>query len=226
VFANGHKLVMDMALDALDGEGAPLREHYDPLLLGNLREDVYKFPFVVRFMLGKGLTHYYRPGRRWGVFPLVPGAPMRSDWLFDAGVRLYRAGDRRAGVFNLGRVVHLLSEMAAPVHAQIVLHWRGDPMEMYVERNAPALRALPVPPAPPEAERARSAGELVHDLAVHCQRFPCDRTTNTQGYLAYRLGLRRRHTEEEAAGQARALIPVGAAYTAALYRLFLRRAAA
>jgi hypothetical protein len=64
----------------------------------------------------------------------------------------------------------------------------------------------------------------VHRLAVHCQRFPCDRTTNTQGYLAYRLGLRRRQTPGEAEAQARALIPMGAAYTAALYRLFLQRA--
>jgi hypothetical protein len=220
MFANGHKVVMDMALDAVDSD--VLRRHYDPLLLGNLREDVYKFPFVTRFMLGKGLTHYYKPGRRWGVFPLVPGAPMRSNWLFDEGVRLYRAGEQRDGMFNLGRVVHLLSEMAAPVHAQLVLHWRGDPMELYVEHHAKELRGLPLPAIP---QGTRTAGELVHALAVECQRFPCDRTTNTQGYLAYRLGLRRRHTTEEAEAQARALIPLGAAYTAALYRLFLQRAA-
>lgn len=218
MFANGHKLVMDMALDALPGDA--IRRHYDPLLLGNLREDVYKFPFVTRFMLGKGLTHYYRPGRRWGVFPLVPGAPMRSGWLFEEGVRLYRAGKQQDGVFNLGRVVHLLSEMAAPVHAQIVLHWRGDPFEMYVERHHRELRALPLPAIP---EGARGAGDLVHNLAVFAQRFPCDRTTNTEGYLLYRLGLRRRHTEAEAEAQARVLIPVGAAYTAALYRMFLER---
>src|SRR4051812_19461261 len=130
MFANGHRLVMDRALDEL--RHPALDAEYDALLLGNLREDVYKFPFVTRFMLGKGLTHYYRPGRRWGLFPLVPGAPMRSDWLFDEGVRLYRGGQRRDGVWNLGRAVHLLSEMAAPVHAQIVLHWRGDPFEMYI----------------------------------------------------------------------------------------------
>jgi hypothetical protein len=219
MFANGHKLVMDMALDAVKSD--VLARHYDPLLLGNLREDVYKFPFVPRFMLGKGLTHYYRPGRRWGVLPLVPGAPMRSNWLFDEGVRLYRAGKPRDGVFNLGRVVHLLSEMAAPVHAQIVLHWRGDPMEMYVEHHAAELRSLPIPAIP---RGATTAGELVHELAVICQDYPCDRTTNTEGYLLYRLGLRRRHTEKEAEAQARALIPIGAAYTAALYRLFLQRA--
>jgi hypothetical protein len=92
---------------------------------------------------------------------------------------------------------------------------------MYVEHHAQELRRLPLPPIP---QGARSAGQLVHELAVECQRFPCDRTTNTQGYLAYRLGLRRRHTQEEAAAQARALIPLGAAYTAALYSLFLERA--
>src|SRR4030095_17118756 len=112
MFASGHKLVMDRALDAV---GHPaLTEHYDALLLGNLREDVYKFPLVTRFMLGKGLTHYYKPGRRWGVFPLVPSAPTRSNWLFDRGVRLYRAGRRRDGLFSLGRPRPPSSELVSP----------------------------------------------------------------------------------------------------------------
>ena len=67
VFTNGHKLIMDMGVDALPHP--LLRRHYDELLLGNMREDVYKFPLVQRFMLGKGLTHYYRPGRRGGTGP-------------------------------------------------------------------------------------------------------------------------------------------------------------
>ena len=116
MFANGHRLIMDRALDEL-GDG-PLREHYDALLLGNLREDVYKFPFVTRFMLGKGLTHYYKPGSRWGLWPLVPSAPKRTGWLVARGVKLWRAGHRRDGAFWLGRAVHLLSERAVPVLAQ------------------------------------------------------------------------------------------------------------
>jgi hypothetical protein len=219
MFTNGHKLIMDMGVDAV---GHPLlARHYDDLLLGNMREDVYKVPLVERFMLGKGLTHYYRPGRRGGAFPFVPGAPARADWLFEGAVRRFSCGHARDAFFTLGRIAHLLSEMVAPVHAQVVLHWRGDGFEMVLERHHARLRALPLPPWP---MHLGSAGALVHELAVFCQRFPCDRTRNVPGYLAYRLGLRRRPTHEEVEAQVAELVPAGGAYTAALCALFMKRA--
>lgn len=218
MFTNGHKLIMDMGVDAIDH---PLvTRHYDELLLGNMREDVYKFPFVQRFMLGKGLTHYYRPGRHGGVWAFVPGAPARADWLFDGAAKRFAAGHPRDAFFTLGRVAHLLSEMVAPVHAQVVLHWRGDGFEMLLEREHARLRALPLPPRPRDA---RTAGRLVHELAVECQRFPCDRTRNIPGYVAWRLGLRDRPSRETVEAQAAVLVPLGGAYMAALYALFLAR---
>jgi hypothetical protein len=208
-----------MGVDAVGH--ALLRRHYDELLLGNMREDVYKFPFARRFMLGKGLTHYYRPGRRGGVFRFVPGAPARADWLFDGAVREQRAGRTRDALFTLGRVVHLLSEMVAPVHAQVVLHWRGDGFEMVLEREHQRLRALPLPAWP---THLRTAGALVHELAVFCQRFPCDRTRNVPGYVAYRLGLIERPSADTVEQQVAALVPAGGAYMAALFALFIERA--
>jgi hypothetical protein len=153
----------------------------------------------------------------------VPSAPRRSNWLFEKGIQLYSEGRHRDGLFWLGRTVHLLSEMAAPVHAQVVLHWRGDPFEMYIEKNARGLRKLPLPPIP---EGAETAGELAHALAVYCQRFPCDRTNNLPGYIGWKLGLYRPHGPEEVLRQVQNLVPMGAAYTAALYRLFLARVGA
>jgi hypothetical protein len=218
VFTNGHKLIMDMGVDAIAHPW--FTEHYDALLLGNLREDVYQLPFLRRFMLGKGLTHYYRPGRRGGAFPFVPAAPTRADWLFQGAVREHRAGNARDAFFTLGRVVHLLSEMVAPVHAQVILHWRGDPFEMYLEARHAELRRLPLPPWPTGQS---TAGALVHDLAVFCQRYPCDRTRNVPGFVGWKLGLFRRPGAEEVLAQVHALVPMGAAYTAALYALFLER---
>jgi hypothetical protein len=209
---------MDRALDEL-GDG-PFSEHYDALLLGNLREDVYKIPFVPRFVLGKGLTHYYKPGSRWGLWPGVPSAPRRTGRLVARGASLWRAGHRRDGAFWLGRAVHLLSEMAVPVHAQVVLHWRGDPFEMYIERNHKQLRRLPLPAIPVAA----SPDQLVHDLAVACQAYPCDRTNNVPGWVAKLLGRARATTDDEVERQVRELVPAGAAYTVALYRMFLSRA--
>ena len=58
---------------------------------------------------------------------------------------------------------------------------------------------------------------------LRSQGFPCDRTRNVPGYLAYRLGLRRRPTRDEVAAQVTALVPAGGAYTAALCALFLSR---
>jgi len=219
VFTNGHKLIMDMGVDALPHP--LLRQNYDELLLGNMREDVYKFPLFQRFMLGKGLTHYYRPGRRGGAFRFVPGAPARADWLFDGAVSKLRAGRARDAFFTLGRVTHLLSEMVAPVHAQVILHWRGDGFEMLLEREHQRLRALPLGPWP---VHLRSAGALVHALAVFCQQFPCDRTRNIPGYLAWRAGLIARPSAHIIEQQVAALVPAGGAYMAALFALFLESA--
>jgi len=218
VFTNGHKLIMDMGVDALPHP--LLRQNYDELLLGNMREDVYKFPLVERFMLGKGLTHYYRPGRRGGAFRFVLGAPARADWLFEGAVRRFAHGEARDAFFTLGRIAHLLSEMVAPVHAQVVLHWRGDGFEMLLEREHARLRRLSLPPWPLET---RTAGRLVHALAVECQRFPCDRTRNVPGYVAWRLGLRERPTRATVESQAAVLVPLGGAYMAALFALFLEQ---
>jgi hypothetical protein len=221
MLANGHKLIMDLGVDAI---AHPLfTRHYDELLLGNMREDVYKLPFVDRFMLGKGLTHYDRPGRGGGALLFLPGAPARADRLFDAAVRAW--GDRRPrdAFFTLGRVVHILSEMVSPIHAHAVLHWRGDGFEMLLEREHTRLRRLPLPPWP---RATRTAGALVHELAVACRRFPCDRTRNLSGYLAWRLGLRARPSPETIESQVAVLVPLGGAFVAALYALFLEQVAA
>jgi hypothetical protein len=141
--------------------------------------------------------------------------------LFDGAVSELRAGRARDAFFTLGRVTHLLSEMVAPVHAQVILHWRGDGFEMLLEREHQRLRALPLAPWP---VHLRSAGALVYALAVFCQQFPCDRTRNIPGYLAWRAGLIARPSAHIVEQQVAALVPAGGAYMAALFALFLERA--
>ena len=219
MLANGHKLLLDMGVDAI---AHPLvARHYDELLLGNLREDVYELPFVGRFVLGKGLTHYERPARGGGVLPFVPAAPARAERLFEGALQAWAEGHPRDAFFTLGRVVHILSEMVSPIHAHAVLHWGGDGFEALLERDHARLRRLPLPAWP---RVTSSAGGLVHELAVACRRFPCDRTRNLPGYLAWRLGLRARPSSGTIESQAAVLVPLGAAFVAALHALFLERA--
>src|SRR5207237_1307313 len=82
-------------------------------------------------------------------------------------------------------------------------------------------RGSPITTGPEVPADARSAGELVHRLAVYCQAFPCDRTRNVPGWVGWRLGLYRRPDNDEVVRQVRALIPAGAAHVVALCRLFL-----
>jgi hypothetical protein len=220
MLANGHKLVLDMGVEAI---AHPLvARHYDDLLLGCLREDVYKLP-LGGFVLGKGLTHYYRPGSGGGVLPFVPGAPARADRLFDAAVAAWDEGRPRDAFFTLGRAVHVLSEMVSPIHAHAQLHWGGDGFEALLEREHARLRRLPLPEWP---RAARTAARLVHDLAVACRQFSCDRTRNLPGYLAWRLGLRARPSAETIEAQAAVMVPLGGAYVAALCALFVDLAGA
>ena len=213
MFPNGHKLMLDRAVEAL---GHPaLRAHYDALLLGCLREDFWNLGgWIVR---GKGLTHFAGATGGWGLFVGAPGAPRRADWLFERAVREHRAGRARDGFFWLGRAAHLVGEMAAPVHATRSIHWRGDGFESYLEAHAAELRALPVAELP----SGRSAAQLAGELAARARAFPADRTRNVAGFLAWKMGRLRRPSADEVLAQVRALVPLGAAYLAALCRAFL-----
>jgi hypothetical protein len=213
VFPNGHKLMLDRAVEAL---GHPaLRAHYDALLLGCLREDFWNLAgWVVR---GKGFTHFAGATGGWGLFVGAPGAPRRAGRLFQRAVREHRAGRTRDAFFWLGRAAHLVGEMAAPVHAGRCIHWRGDAFESYLEAHGAELWALPVAELP----SGRTAAQLAADLAARARAFPADRTRNLRGFLAWKMGRLRRPSADEVLAQVRALVPLGVASLAALCRRFL-----
>ena len=220
VLWNGQRVVLDMAIRALDH---PVTTRYRPaLVLGALREDVWHVPLIGAVLERPSVTHFYRPGLPGGLVPfLTPGPRARADRLFARAVEHYREGRPAAAFVQLGRAAHLLTDMACPVHAQRTVHMISDPFEWYVEGNAGALEHLPVPAVAPRGR----ASELVEDLARHTQRFAPDLTSSPWGRLLWKAGLRRKLPVPVLSDQARQLIPLAAGHAAALLRLFLRQAA-
>jgi len=220
VLTNGQALIIDMAVRALDH---PLARRYrEALVLGALREDSGFVPGTRVVYESLSLTHFYRPGMPGGLVPFVtPGPRRRADRFFARAVAAYGRGQAAAAFVELGRALHLLADMACPVHAQRVVHFVSDPYEWYVESHASELRELPVA-AVGDAERAST---LVESLCRFTQSYPADRTHSPWGHLMWRLGFQRKADGATLADQARALIPQAAGHAAALLRLFLREVA-
>ncbi len=214
---NGLKVVVDMAVRELDH---PLVARYQKaILLGSLREDVWYIPGAKVVFEHLSFSHFYKPGLPGGIVPVVwPGPRMKGEKFFAKAVREHDAGRTASGFVQLGRVVHLLTDMCCPVHAHRTVH-ATDPFEWYVEGNRKKLDALPVP-AVADAERP---SDLIEGLAAFTQRFATDETNHLPGRLLKRLGLLESVSAAEAGEQARALIPMAAGYTVALLRLYLRR---
>lgn len=215
---NGLTVVCELALRKVDD---PVAQRYrKAFILGSLREDVVYFPIVGRVWEHLSPSHFYEPGLPGGFVPFLwPGPRLKADLIFERGVRFFREGRRAAGFVQLGRVAHLLADMSCPVHAHRTVH-EEDPFEWCVEGNGPWLRALPVPAVP----KGEKASELIEGMARFTQRFATDATNTPWGRLLERWGARRGVSAKEAAAQAGRLIPMAAAYAAALIELFLREA--
>lgn len=217
---NGLFIVIEMAERSLQ---APEISHYkDTLVLGSMREDVWYFPWNNTVFEHWSFSHFYKPPLPGGYLPLLwPGPRIKAARFYQRALRERQAGRRAAAYVQLGRVAHLLTDMCCPVHVHRTVH-DTDPFEWYVEGNKKTLLALPVPPIPDAA----SPGDLVRDLARYTSRFRDDRTNHPLGRKLRKLGLLQPVTMREAAIQAQELIPMAAGYTAALFRMFLRDAAA
>jgi hypothetical protein len=213
MLANGQAAVVRIALASLDDER--LDRYAAPLLLGAMRVDVARVPFVNRVYEHMSLNHFYRRGLPGGFVPfLTPGVRRSARKWFAEAVRL---GRTPAGFVKLGGVSHLIADMSCPVHVHRVIH-ESDSFEWYVEAHHEELRALPVPSVP-EFERVE---DVIESLASVTKTFEPDRTRYSVGRLLRRAGLRRAVPRSVIAEQARTLLPLAGAHAAAMLRLFLR----
>jgi hypothetical protein len=217
---NGLYIVVEMAVRKL---GDPLVTRYKkPLILGSLREDVWYIPGA-RFILEHlSFSHFYRPPLPGGIVPFLwPGPRYKANLFYGRALDAQRAGRTAAAFVQLGRVAHLITDMACPVHAHRTMH-ETDPFEWWVEGNKKRLLALDVP----DLFEGERASDFIEGMARYTQAFRTDATNHLPGRLLKKLGLREPVRAKEAGEQAMALIPMAAAYTASFLRLFVRQSGA
>lgn len=214
---NGLAMLVDRAVRLCDDP--QLTAYRSAIILGSLREDVSYVPILGRVLEHWSLSHFYGPPWPGGFVPLLtPGARLAATYYFRKAVRAYRAGRVAAGYVLLGRVTHLLSDMACPVHVHRYIH-DTDTFEWYVEAHVEELAALPVGTLP----KAGSPAALIASMASFTAQFPGDPSQHLIGRALRRRGLLRGLATRQVAEQARAIIPVAVAHMAALLHLYTAR---
>ena len=210
---NGLCLIVEMAVDLVEDER--VRRYRKALLLGTLREDVLYVPLfgVTEY---PSFSHFYRPGLPGGFIPFVwPGPRSSADRKWTLASRAMRSGKTAEAFVHLGRMLHVLTDMCIPSHANRVAH-EDDPFEWFIEGNARALSQLAVPTIAPLLR----ASAHVEAMARVAQRHAPDATNTPLGRVLERIGARRKVSAREAAMQAEALVPLAAGHAAALLRRF------
>ncbi len=214
---NGLALLVNNAVKVVPAPA--LRRYREAIVLGSLREDVSYLPGLGAVVGDCSLSQFYKRRLPGGfVRFLWPGARSKGAYFFRKAVREYRAGRRGAGFVQLGRVAHLLSDMACPVHVHRRVH-DTDLFEWYIESHCEELGALPVPPIP----EVGSPAQLIASLARFTARFTADATQWPVGRALKKRGIMRAIPKAEVAQHARAIIPVATAHMAGLFRLYLDR---
>lgn len=205
-----HRAILARAINLAGADWASAQR--DALLRGNEDEDAHIVPILGWRLRSIGLTHTYRPGRRFGEL----GAPsaLKVGRRFYAKARaLWLVEPARAATL-IGRVCHLLVDTAVPARTRGVWHLRGDPLEEWIESRAGEIERLEgvEPPA------AASPEVLFESLAAISARFPADTTRTPWGALCYAAGRGVRLSEVEVAEQAALLVPAAVGHVIALLR--------
>lgn len=199
---NGIVVTLDLALETGEawGEDEPLL--YSMLLLGLFREDIALLPLP----FGQSLSF---PSLSLG--HLWPLSKWRFSYLYKKSIRLARKKRWAKSYYFLGRSLHVLVDMACPVHAHPVCHYLRDPYERYVEHHAQALKQLPVPNVMNDAASV-SMTSYITRLATQARQEQADRTQSPWGKLAKKAGFCRPLNYAVIAPQAHRLIPLAAGY--------------
>jgi hypothetical protein len=204
VLPNGLIVCLDLALGPRAVETEDARARYAALVLGIFREDVSILPFVGRAFPKLSISHTWPHARR------------RCASLLASARAARRAGDDVVSAFHLGRAVHVLADLACPVHAHAVWHYLDDPFERWVDAHASELASSVVPELPAPLDTAEA---LTASLAAAAREERPDATKSPWGRLLKRAGIRETPGGDEVAAQGRRLIPLAAAHVRRLLEL-------
>lgn len=200
-----------VAREAAQAAREPAAQRYvSCLILGSLREDVIRLPFV-GFSEYPSFSHFGGRGLPGGYLPLLwPGPGLCVSRLYRRALVLAEQGRLAAAFVALGRAAHVLSDVSIPSHVYRAAHDR-DPFEWWIEGNLPALSQAARTEAVQVAPR-----RLVRNLAAHTATFRPDHTNHPLGRALKRAGRRRSVAAAEARQQALALIPHAVSHVRAL----------
>ena len=214
---NGFLIVIDLALQKIN---SPVFNKYRKgLFLGAFRENVYYLPGIRTVSLNPSISHFYHPHLPGGIIPFLwPGPRWMGNYHFKRAVHEFRSNRVAAAFVQLGRVSHLLTDMACPVHAQSVFH-SSDPFEWAVETMNNEFRTAHVSEIGP----GKTASQLIQQMAQFTQSYPAEKVNNPWGYILRKVGARRTLQTDLVRKQAGELIPVVASHTVSLFRLFLEQ---
>ncbi len=191
-----------------------VRRYRQSLILGSLREDVIRVP-LVGFTEYPSFSHFGGNGLPGGYLPLVwPGPRRVARRRFARALRRADSGELAASFVELGRLLHVLSDMSIPSHAHRAAHER-DPFEWWVEGNLRALSQSAVADVP----RCERPEQLVQSLSRRAAEHAPDRTQTPLGRLLRRAGVYRRVDATLARRQALELVPLAVSHARALLEL-------
>ncbi|HMY20711.1 MAG TPA: hypothetical protein PKA58_30510 [Polyangium sp.] len=191
-----HHLIIN---EAIDHCGPWPRAHRREILRGNDDEDVHVVPILHWRLRAAGLTHTHVPEGRFGEL-WFPSA--KQQCLKFVRKAQSEKNDARAAWW-LGRACHLLGDVAVPARARRIWHFKGDPLEAWIEQHLDQFRGIELV----DMDGA-TPDELIELLALVAWTFPADTTRTPWGHAKYRwIGLGRMLGERQLQEQARDLIP-------------------
>ncbi|MDH5682418.1 MAG: zinc dependent phospholipase C family protein [Spirochaetota bacterium] len=195
-----------------------IQKYQSAVYMGSFREDVEYFPLIHRVTQHHSFTHLTGRLLPGGYIPLLwPGPVWKAKKYYKKALLEFEKGNMAQSFVDLGRVSHILTDMACPNHVNRVIHENLDRYEVYLEKHVRELSEIDTPLISSEL----SIKELILGLCRFTQGFPVDRTNNPIGRLLKKLGLVKSQSREALKEQARAIFPVAVAYNVALFEKFI-----
>lgn len=190
------------------------------LFRGALNEDFFcvgKRLLKIRML---GLSHFYNPETKSGfLLNIFSNGKDTGVKRFNKAKKYYIKGDIKNAYYNLGRAVHLLHDLAAPAHAQLLPHYILDRCEIYINKNCDRMKLPRI-----RIVRFKRADDYYHSIAAKVYHFEAEKRLSMAWQVKRLIGLKKRIPKENLREQAEYIFPMAVSYTAGLIEHFFKDA--